>query len=67
MRNVEKYTRQYFMPPGECMKWTTQEHIEKAPRGWSGELRAGKQALIVPMTMEQKRDVCNLRVMVGVK
>ena len=31
MKNVEKYTRQYFMPPVDCMDWAKKDHIEKAP------------------------------------
>ena len=25
MKNFKKYTRQYFMPPVECMDWTKKE------------------------------------------
>ena len=25
MKNVEKYTRQYFMPPVDCMDWAKKE------------------------------------------
>ncbi len=67
MRNVEKYTRQYFMPPVECMKWAKKDHIEKAPIWCSVDLRDGNQALIVPMTLEQKLDFFKLLVKVGFK
>ena len=54
MKNVEKYTRQYFMPPVDCMDWAKKDHIEKAPIWCSVDLRDGNQALIVPMSLEQK-------------
>ena len=53
MKNVEKYTRQYFMPPVDCMDWAKKDHIEKAPIWCSVDLRDGNQALIVPMSLEQ--------------
>ena len=31
MRNVEKYTTQYFMPPVPCYDWTKKEYVEKNP------------------------------------
>ena len=45
MKNVEKYTRQYFMPPVDCMDWAKKDHIEKAPIWCSVDLRDGNQAL----------------------
>ena len=54
MRNVGKYKRQYFMPPVPSMKWAEKDHVEKAPIWCSVDLRDGNQALIVPMTLDQK-------------
>ena len=62
MKNVEKYTRQYFMPPVSCMDWTRKDHIEKAPIWCSVDLRDGNQALIVPMSLEQKLEFFKLLV-----
>ena len=31
MKNAEKYTRQYFMPPTPCLDWAKKEYIDKAP------------------------------------
>ena len=59
MKNVEKYTRQYFMPPVDCMDWAKKDHIEKAPIWCSVDLRDGNQALIVPMSLEQKLEFSN--------
>ena len=67
MKNVEKYTRQYFMPPVSCMDWTRKDHIEKAPIWCSVDLRDGNQALIVPMSLEQKLEFFKLLVRLGFK
>ena len=35
MKNVEKYTRQYFMPPVDCMDWAKKDHNWlQRNRGW---------------------------------
>lgn len=67
MKNVEKYTRQYFMPPVDCMDWAKKDHIEKAPIWCSVDLRDGNQALIVPMSLEQKLEFFKLLVRIGFK
>ena len=67
MKNFKKYTRQYFMPPVECMDWTKKEYIDKAPIWCSVDLRDGNQALIVPMNLQQKIDIFKLLVKIGFK
>lgn len=67
MENVKKYKRQYFMPPVESMKWTEKEYIDKAPIWCSVDLRDGNQALVVPMSLEQKIDFFKLLVKIGFK
>ena len=67
MKNYKKYTRQYFMPPVECMDWTKKEYIDKAPIWCSVDLRDGNQALIVPMNLQQKIDFFKLLVKIGFK
>lgn len=67
MRNVGKYKRQYFMPPVPSMKWAEKDHVEKAPIWCSVDLRDGNQALIVPMTLDQKIDFFKLLVRIGFK
>ena len=54
MMNHRKYTRQYFMPPEVCMDWTKKEYVEKAPKWCSVDLRDGNQALVIPMSLDQK-------------
>ena len=65
MMNHKKYTRQYFMPPTPSMNWTQKECVEKAPVWCSVDLRDGNQALVVPMSLEQKVNFFKLLVQVG--
>lgn len=67
MKNVEKYTRGYFMPPKQSLKWAEKEYIDKAPIWCSVDLRDGNQALIVPMNLEEKLEYFKLLVEVGFK
>lgn len=67
MKNTEKYTRNYFMPPYPCYKWTQKEYIDKAPMWCSVDLRDGNQALIVPMDLDEKLDFFKFLVKLGFK
>ncbi len=67
MMNHNKYTRQYFMPPERSMKWAEKEYIDKAPIWCSVDLRDGNQALVVPMSLDQKIAFFKLLVEVGFK
>ena len=67
MEKYSKYTRQYFMPPTQCLDWAKREYIDKAPIWCSVDLRDGNQALIVPMTLQQKVQFFMLLVKVGFK
>ena len=67
MKNFKKYTRQYFLPPTECMDLAKKDHIEKAPIWCSVDLRDGNQALIVPMNLQQKISFFKLLVKIGFK
>lgn len=67
MKNVEKYSRGYFMPPVTSMKWTEKEYITEAPTWCSVDLRDGNQALIVPMSLEEKLEYFQLLLEVGFK
>ncbi|MBR2512268.1 MAG: 2-isopropylmalate synthase, partial [Firmicutes bacterium] len=67
MKNFDKYRVGYFQPP-ECeMKWTKKDHITKAPDWCSVDLRDGNQALIVPMTLEEKLEFFQYLVKLGFK
>lgn len=67
MKNTEKYKKQYYMPPEVCMDWAKKDAVEKAPVWCSVDLRDGNQALVVPMTLEQKLKFFQLLVDVGFK
>lgn len=67
MKNVEKYTRGYFMPPQQSLKWTQKEYIAEAPIWCSVDLRDGNQALIVPMNLEEKLEYFQMLVDIGFK
>ena len=55
------------MPPTSCIDWATKEYIDKAPAWCSVDLRDGNQALIVPMSLEQKLEFFKLLCEVGFK
>lgn len=65
--NAAKYTRGYFMPPVRCMKWTEKDYIDHAPQWCSVDLRDGNQALITPMSLEEKLEFFNKLVEIGFK
>jgi 2-isopropylmalate synthase len=67
MMNHKKYMRQYFMPPVRSMKWAEKEYVDHAPVWCSVDLRDGNQALVVPMSLEQKVEFFKLLVKVGFK
>ena len=67
MMNHKKYKRQYFMPPVECMDWAKKEYVEKAPKWCSVDLRDGNQALVIPMSLDQKVAFFKLLCKVGFK
>ena len=67
MENVKKYQRQYHMPPEKCTEWAQKEYVEKAPSWCSVDLRDGNQALVIPMSLEQKIEFFKLLVKIGFK
>jgi 2-isopropylmalate synthase len=67
MKNYTKYERGYFMPPVNQLKWTRKEYIESAPQWCSVDLRDGNQALIIPMSLEEKLEYFDVLVNVGFK
>lgn len=67
MKNVSKYTRGYFMPPEPCFDWVKKDHIDKAPTWCSVDLRDGNQALIIPMSLEEKLEFWDFLIKVGFK
>ncbi len=67
MEGYKKYSRGYFMPPEQCTEWVKKEYIDKAPIWCSVDLRDGNQALIKPMTLDQKIEFFKMLVKIGFK
>lgn len=67
MKNVSKYTRQFFEAPKTEMKWTKKSYIDKAPTWCSVDLRDGNQALIIPMNLGEKLEFFKMLVDIGFK
>ncbi|MEY8331898.1 2-isopropylmalate synthase [Lachnospiraceae bacterium 47-T17] len=67
MFDYRQYQRNYFMPPETCMDWAKKEYVDKAPIWCSVDLRDGNQALIEPMSLEEKLEFFRLLVEIGFK
>ena len=67
MMNVNKYTKGYFMPPVVDMNWAKKEYPDKAPIWCSVDLRDGNQALIIPMSLDEKIEFYKQLVAIGFK
>ena len=65
--NFDKYKRGYFMPPSPSRAWVEKEFIERAPMWCSVDLRDGNQALITPMSLDEKVEFFKLLVEIGFK
>ena len=67
MFDHRQYKRGYFMPPVECVDWVHKDYIDKAPTWCSVDLRDGNQALIEPMSIEEKMEFFQMLVKIGFK
>ncbi len=67
MKNFEQYRRGYFMPPVESTDWVKKEYVDKAPIWCSVDLRDGNQALVVPMSLDEKIEFYKELIRVGFK
>ena len=67
MKNSKKYVKQYFEPCGVTMDWTKKTSIEKPPVWCSVDLRDGNQALVIPMSLEEKLEFFQLLCKIGFK
>ncbi len=63
----EKYGKTYHMPPEVTYDWVRKDAIERPPVWCSVDLRDGNQALIDPMSMEEKLEFFKLLVDIGFK
>ncbi len=67
MTKASKYSRRYFMPPFPCLDWVNKEYIERPPVWCSVDLRDGNQALIIPLSLDEKLEFFRYLVGVGFK
>ena len=67
MKNCQKYERGYFMPPEVTYDWVKKEYIDHPPIWCSVDLRDGNQALIEPMSLEEKLEFFQMLVDIGFK
>ncbi len=67
MKNFNKYVKSHFMPPVTCYDWINKDIIEKAPLWCSVDLRDGNQALVEPMSLDEKVEFFKLLVAIGFK
>ena len=68
MNNTEKYNRNYYPPMGNnTYNWVNKEYVDKAPLWCSVDLRDGNQALIVPMSLDEKLEFFKKLVEIGFK
>lgn len=65
--NYSKYKRSYYMPSPISYDWVNREYIDKAPIWCSVDLRDGNQALVNPMSLEDKLKFFKLLVKIGFK
>ena len=67
MMDATKYAPGYYPVPAGYDSWVKKDHIEKAPAWCSVDLRDGNQALIVPMSREEKLEFFQMLVKIGFK
>lgn len=70
MMDYTKYKIGYYNPPvepGHVYRWPQRDHIEVAPTWCSVDLRDGNQALVIPMSLEEKLELFQLLVKIGFK
>ena len=65
--NCKKYKRGYFMPKQVTNDWASKEYIDKVPTWCSVDLRDGNQALVTPMSLEDKLKFFLMLVDIGFK
>lgn len=62
-----KYQVGYFPVDKKYNKWVEKDHIEKAPVWCSVDMRDGNQALVIPMSLEEKLEYYKVLLEVGFK
>lgn len=67
MNIAQKYGKSYYMPPIVTYDWVKKDTITAPPIWCSVDLRDGNQALIQPMSPEEKLEFFRLLVQIGFK
>ncbi len=67
MNIAHKYGKSYYMPPKVTYDWVEKDTITTPPIWCSVDLRDGNQALIQPMSLEEKLEFFRLLVQIGFK
>lgn len=67
MQGYQKYGKQFFEAPQTSYDWMKKSWIDHAPQWCSVDLRDGNQALITPMSLEEKLEFFQLLVDIGFK
>lgn len=67
MKNYEKYEKSYFMPENPTYDWVKKDDVDHAPIWCSVDLRDGNQALIEPMSLDEKLEFFQMLVDIGFK
>ena len=65
--DCSKYNVGYFPVDKKYNKWVEKDHIEKAPVWCSVDMRDGNQALVIPMSLEEKLEYYKVLLDVGFK
>lgn len=67
MNIAHKYGKSYYMPPKITYDWVEKDTIITPPIWCSVDLRDGNQALIQPMSLEEKLEFFQMLVQIGFK
>jgi len=54
LKHSQKYQPLYYMPPEQICDWVSKDRLDKAPAWCSVDLRDGNQALITPLSLQEK-------------
>ena len=65
--DATKYQVGYFPVDKKYNKWVEKDHVEKAPVWCSVDMRDGNQALVIPMSLEEKLEYYKVLLEVGFK
>ncbi len=67
MMDSTKYGVGYYEAPGTYTDWVAKRYIDKPPVWCSVDMRDGNQALVIPMSLEEKLEYFNMLVEIGFK